>query len=92
MNLINSSTKDALGWADGTYSFAAQESRHQLTVDGDGGDTVNLADSGYWTEMGKVTHTVNTVSKTYDVYQYDDAYSQLLIDSSVTVNFSVIPF
>jgi hypothetical protein len=42
--------------------------------------------------MGQVTHTVNTVSKTYDVYQYDDAYSQLLIDSSVTVNFSVIPF
>jgi hypothetical protein len=97
MNLINSSTQVALGWAAAAtattpYNFEAQERRHQLIIDGDAGDTVNLADSGYWTEMGKVTHTVNTVSKTYDVYQYDDAYSQLLIDSSVTVNFSVIPF
>jgi hypothetical protein len=92
MNLINGRTKDALGWANDTYSFAAQESRHQLIVDGDGGDTVNLADYDVWTDLGQVTHTVNTVSKTYDVYQYDDAYSQLLIDSSVTVNFSVMPF
>jgi hypothetical protein len=91
MNLINSSTQVALGWAAaGTattpYNFEAQERRHQLIIDGDAGDTVNLADSGYWTEMGKVTHTVNTVSKTYDVYTYyQGPYAQLLIDSSIPI-------
>jgi Ca2+-binding RTX toxin-like protein len=91
MNLINSSTP---GWAAASttpYNFAAQERRHQLIVDGDGDDTVNLADDGAWTEMGQVTHTVNNVSKTYDVFEYVDAYAQLLIDNSIAIVRPEIP-
>jgi hypothetical protein len=50
-----------------------------------------LADDGAWTEMGQVTHTVNNVSKTYDVFEYVDAYAQLLIDNSIAIVRPEIP-
>ena len=84
MNLINSSTKDALGWADDTYSFAAQEGRHQLIVDGNAGDAVTVND-GYWTEEGTVTHNTTT----YMVWN-QGLYAQLLIDSAIAQNFQPI--
>jgi hypothetical protein len=84
MNLINSSTKDALGWADGTYTFATQEGRHQLIVDGNAGDAVTVND-GYWTEEGTVTHNTTT----YMVWN-QGLYAQLLIDSAIAQNFQPI--
>ena len=35
VNLINAATKADLGWTDGSYAFAATETRHQLVIAGD---------------------------------------------------------
>ena len=66
MNSFN----NANGWADGTYNLAAggenganPELRHQLVVDRDTGDTVDL--TGWGSSLGTVTNN----SLTYDVYQ-----------------------
>src|SRR6185503_16306282 len=68
MNLVNSTTKAALGWANGTYSFAATEARHQLIVQGDAGDTAFLV-GGNWTNAGTVVQNGDT----YTVYNSDSA-------------------
>ena len=38
MNLINSGSAATQAWANGSYSFCAQELRHQPIVDGNSGD------------------------------------------------------
>ncbi|MES2352903.1 MAG: Ig-like domain-containing protein, partial [Pseudomonadota bacterium] len=79
MNLINSSTQAGLGWVNGTYTFGASESRHQLIIDGDAGDTVNL-NGITWTNVGTVTNS----GTTYTVYNSDSGSAQVLIANAVT--------
>jgi hypothetical protein len=57
MNLINSGTQAGLGWTNGSYVFPARIRRHQLVVDGNAGDVLELrpADSG-WVNAGTVFH------------------------------------
>src|SRR5262249_14202475 len=42
MNWLNGRTQEALGWSNGTYAFPLTVRRHQLVVDGNAGDVVNL--------------------------------------------------
>jgi len=65
MNIINSGTQAALGWINGTYAFPSKVGRHQLVVDGDAGDVMNLgrARNG-WENAG----TVISHGVAYDVY------------------------
>jgi uncharacterized repeat protein (TIGR02059 family) len=84
MNLINATTRTALGWTDGGtggYTFAASEGRHQLIVTGDDGDSINES-GAFWTNMGTVTNGGNT----YVVYNSDSGLAQVLIDERVTIN------
>ncbi|MEO5353375.1 MAG: FG-GAP-like repeat-containing protein [Magnetococcus sp. XQGC-1] len=92
MNLINSTTQGALGWSNGTYTFAASEGRHQLVVDGDAGDVVNL-NGANWTSVGTVTNASNT----YTVYNSNTGLGQVLVANAITrtvqvpyLNLSVI--
>jgi len=57
MNLINSTTQAGLGWSNGTFVFPTRVRRHQLVVDGDAGDVVNLPHtSNGWVNAGTVFH------------------------------------
>ena len=86
MNLINSSTQTTLGWTNGTYTFAANEGRHQLIIDGNSGDaaTVNGVN---WTSMGTVTNGGNT----YTVYNSDSGLAQVLVANAITSTVQVAP-
>ncbi|MFA6015301.1 MAG: hypothetical protein WC742_09565 [Gallionellaceae bacterium] len=76
---------NANGWTDGTYNLAAggatPESRHQLVIDGNAGDAVNLSDFASWTKAGTVTNA----SHTYNVYTHKSAANELLIDPLLTI-------
>jgi len=55
MNRINSLTQDALGWTNGTFTFPRKLRRHQLVVEGDAGDVVNLPPTSKgWVNAGTV--------------------------------------
>jgi len=57
MNRINSLTQGALGWTNGTHAFAPKVRRHQLVVEGDAGDVVNLPSTPKgWVNAGTVFH------------------------------------
>ncbi len=79
MNLINSSTKAALGWTGGTYAFGSTENRHQLIIDGKAGDVVNSTGGFMDTSQTAVMN-----SHTYEVYNSTNGMAQLLIDLTVT--------
>jgi hypothetical protein len=81
MNLINSVTKTALGWTNGTYTLPANEARHQLIVDGNAGDAVTLTGTASWTVAGTVTQG----GVTYTVYNIS-TFAQLLLGSGITHN------
>src|SRR5262249_10323285 len=73
MNLINSGTQAAQGWTNGSYVFPTRVRRHQLVVDGNAGDVLELrhADSG-WVNAGTVFHG----GTPYTVYDSGIAGSQ----------------
>ncbi len=84
MNLINSSTKTALGWANGSYTFASSEGRHQLVIDGNSGDMLNL-DAGFgWNAVGSVSNTGN--GQSYTVYNSTTGLAQLLVANAISIN------
>lgn len=57
MNLINQTTQAALGWTNGTFVFPARVRRHQLIVDGNAGDALQLpATASGWVNAGTVFH------------------------------------
>jgi hypothetical protein len=57
MNRINAGTQAGLGWTNGTFTFPAKNRRHQLVVDGNAGDVLELrkAASG-WVNAGTAFH------------------------------------
>jgi hypothetical protein len=84
------SVNNASGWADGTYDLGgggAGDSnavqRHQLVVDGNAGDAVDV--SGWDTTVGNVTQG----GITYDVY-HQGLYAQLLVNQAVTQSVGVV--
>ena len=75
---LTSSNAGALGWANGSYSFNATESMHQLVVDGVAGESITS--SGWGASVGNVTYG----GATYDVYKQGNA--ELLISHAMTAN------
>jgi hypothetical protein len=86
MNWLNSRTQDALGWASGTYAFPLTVRRHQLVVEGNAGDAVNLPSSASgWVDAGTVFHD----GAGYSVYHTAGApfeRVELIVANAVTVN------
>jgi len=89
MNLINSGNEAALGWTDGTYAFPSKVGRHQLVVDGNAGDVVNLGPAANgWENAG----TVFTGGLRYDVYNTNTKPAptfervQVIVAHAVTIN------
>ncbi|MBT9594833.1 MAG: FG-GAP repeat protein [Vitreoscilla sp.] len=86
MNLINSGSQAALGWANGTYVFPSVVRRHQLIIDGNAGDTADLTKYGsLWTLAG----TAFNNSVPYTVFNSDSGgprllRTQVLVASEVT--------
>jgi hypothetical protein len=80
MNWLNSTTQAALGVSGGTYALGATEARHQLVVDGNAGDTVDLPLEAM-TKVGNVVMANNT----YDVYHATLGQMQLWVNQQVTV-------
>lgn len=74
MNQFN----DGNGWT----GLGASVGRHQLVIDGDGGDLVTNVLSG-WTVTGT---TVTNGSNSYDVYNSTSTLAQLLINSNVAIS------
>ncbi len=65
------------GWGDGGNDIAghiAGKAVHQLVIDGDAGDTVDMRTlvglSGAWTKAGSVTNDSTGTSQTYDVWNF----------------------
>jgi len=88
MNLINSGNQGAMGWTNGTYAFPSRVGRHQLVVDGDAGDVVNLgAAANGWENAG----TVFSSGVRYDVYNTNTKpapsfeRAQVIVAHAVTV-------
>ena len=80
-NGINRDTASGLGFASGSYSFAAIEDRHQLVVTGNAGDSLTVAD-GIWTNLG----TVTSGSLIYNAWNSNSGLVQLLVNSSLTTS------
>ncbi|WP_052700425.1 FG-GAP-like repeat-containing protein [Methylocucumis oryzae] len=87
MNSVN----NANGWLDDSYDLAAgganganPERRHQLIIDGDNDDVLDLIDND-WHFVGTVSYN----SATYKVYNHDDSAAQLIVNNAVTVNIPV---
>jgi hypothetical protein len=82
MNRINGQTQEALGWTNGTYTFSTTVRRHQLVVEGDAGDVVNLpATRKRWVNAGTVFHD----GVGYTVYEAGSRV-QLLVANAITTN------
>jgi hypothetical protein len=84
MNIFNNTN----GWADGTYNLAAgganganPEQRHQLLIDGNSGDSLTL-NGVNWTNAGTVTNNAIT----YNVYNSDSGFAQVLVANTLTQN------
>jgi Ca2+-binding RTX toxin-like protein/alpha-tubulin suppressor-like RCC1 family protein len=78
MNLFNNGN----GWS----GLGTIVPKHQLVIDGDAGDTVQV--NGAWTNSGS---TVSNGGHTYAVFNADTAAAQLLIDTSVGSNLAAPP-
>ncbi|MEY4563329.1 MAG: hypothetical protein RLZZ618_2606, partial [Pseudomonadota bacterium] len=76
-NRINSGNASSLGWANGSYSFAATETRHQLVVEGNAGDTVGLM------PVFALAGTATQGGSSYNVYTANGA--MVLVKSDVTL-------
>ncbi len=81
------SFNNANGWADGSYNLAAgganginPEQRHQLVIDGNAGDLLNLADRSSWQYAGKVTNA----GIIYNVINNSTSAAQLLVNSGIS--------
>jgi hypothetical protein len=79
MNRINSGTQAALGWRNGSYAFRDVVRRHQLIVDGNAGDVIDIA-AGDWKTAGSVFNN----GRAYTVYNSGDGRAQLLINDLIT--------
>ena len=80
MNLINSSTS---GWSTGTYTLSATERAHQLLVEGNAGDVLQLG-SG-WADVGAINRSYAGNTYSYKVYASSATREQLIVDSRVQV-------
>jgi Ca2+-binding RTX toxin-like protein len=76
MNLFN----DASGWT----GLGATVQKHQIIIDGNSGDEVQLA--GFWTTSAS---TVSNNGHTYAVHDANGAAAQVLIDASVTTHIYI---
>ncbi len=85
MNLINASSKVALGWTGGTYNFGATEARHQVIVDGTGSDHVIMSGGLFDTGLTAIMN-----GHTYAVYNQGN-FVQLLIDQTVDRQGAITP-
>jgi hypothetical protein len=89
MNRINSRTQAALGWTNGTYVFPPKVRRHQLVIEGDAGDVVNLPSTARgWVDAGTVFHD----GVGYTVYDTTGSLGphverlEVIIADAITVN------
>jgi hypothetical protein len=82
MNRINSQTQGALGWTNGTFAFPQITRRHQLVVEGDAGDVVNLpATKSGWVAAGTAFHD----GLGYTVYRTGKRV-EVIVGDEITVN------
>ena len=78
---INSATAAGLGFSSGTYQLGLTETRHQLVVTGNAGDSLMVTD-GSWTNLG----TVTTSSGIFNVWNSGSGLSQLLVNSLLSTS------
>jgi hypothetical protein len=86
---IGSTSADGKTWSNVSGSaLSATSEYHQLVLDGEGSDVVNLkSDNGSWVQAG----TVNDGSSDYVVWQNNTTASQVLVKSGMEVNSNVAP-
>ncbi|TNC99977.1 MAG: FG-GAP repeat-containing protein [Rhodocyclaceae bacterium] len=83
-DVVDMAGMNAFNNGNGWTGLGGTVQRHQLVVDGDAGDIVNVA--GLWTDAG----TVSNGAHTYTVYNADDSVAQLLINTDV-INLNQAP-
>ena len=79
MNLFNKST----GWTGADFDTNATMPFHQLVVDGQSLDTVNLIDGG-WTKTTSSSALVMNANQSYDAYVSANHAVQLLIKTGIS--------
>ena len=85
-NVLNISVKDVLDMSgmnlfnngSGWTGLGASVAKHQVVVDGDAGDTANLA--GGWTDTGT---TATYGANTYQIYNASSSAAQILVDTDI---------
>jgi hypothetical protein len=75
MNLFNNGVA---GWSG---ALGASVAKHQVVVDGNGGDAINL--KGGWLDTGT---TAVYGGNTYEIYNASNSAAQLLVDTDITRN------
>ena len=78
-NWLNSSTASTHGFSNGTYSLESTESKRQLLIKGNTGDSLTIID-GSWSDLGTITDGSNT----YDIYNNSSGLEQLLIEQAIS--------
>lgn len=81
MNWLNKQTMTRFGVTGGTYMFEEKVQMHQMVIDGDVGDTLQLKE-GVLTNSGQ---TLAMNGHTYLVYNNLSTHSQLFIDQNMGV-------
>ena len=75
------------GWTNTSGApLSAQVQRHQLVVDGSTNDVLQLVGGATaWTQAGTATSSINGTAHTYDVWNSNTAFAQVLVDHSVII-------
>jgi Ca2+-binding RTX toxin-like protein len=88
-NWLNASTLAGLGFARGSFPVPVQEPRHQLLINGNGGDSLTVSTTGplTWTNAGTITGS-GSFAGSFTVWSSGTGLAQLLVHSSITHRFA----
>ena len=83
-NWLNSTTAAGLGFSNGSFTLPTTSQRHQLLINGNAGDALNLMD-GSWDLIGTITGS-GAFAGTYRVLNSTTSLAQLLVAEPISFN------
>ena len=88
-NGLNRANAASLGFSKGSLSFPVLERRHQLLINGNGGDSLTVSATGSltWTKAGTITGS-GAFAGSFNVWNSGTGLAQLLVHSSIAHSFA----
>jgi hypothetical protein len=88
-NWLNRTTASRLGFAAGSLAIPVLERRHQLLINGNGGDSLTVRSTGSvtWTKAGTITGS-GAFAGNFNVWNSGTGQAQLLVHATITHTFT----